>query len=82
MFPILDERLKKACDAILDQYFADNSHAYRLLPDGSWVPVDRDPGAKRVCAQEELYRRVKRMAQIAEAPAEQLTVRRRFKTKG
>ncbi|HEY9054293.1 MAG TPA: polyphosphate kinase 1 [Rectinemataceae bacterium] len=82
MFPVLDERLKKACDAILDWYFADNSHAYRLLPDGSWEPVAREPGAKRVYAQEELYKRVKRLAEIAEAPAEQLTVRRRFKTRG
>ena len=80
MFPILDERLQRECKNILDLYFKDNEHSYRMLADGSWEPVVPQRGEKPAAAQELLYARVKRKAEIAEAPPEQLKVRRRFKT--
>ncbi|MGB4585620.1 MAG: polyphosphate kinase 1 [Rectinemataceae bacterium] len=80
MFPVIDERLQRACGEIFDAYFRDTEHAYRMLPDGSWEAVKPQEGEKTASAQDLLYRRVKRMAEIAEAPPEQLRVRRRFKS--
>ena len=80
MFPILDEGLKRTCARILEAYFEDTAHAYRLRDDGSWEKVRPRDGSSPVSAQETLYHRVKRMAEIAEAPPQQLEVRRRFKS--
>ncbi|MHB0898050.1 MAG: polyphosphate kinase 1, partial [Spirochaetales bacterium] len=80
MFPVLDEKLQRACAEIFDMYFRDTEHAYRMLPDGSWKSVKAPKGEKSESAQELLYKRVKRMAEISEAPPEQLQVRRRFKS--
>ncbi|MFA5852357.1 MAG: polyphosphate kinase 1 [Spirochaetales bacterium] len=80
MFPVLDEKLQRACREIFDIYFRDTEHAYRMLPDGSWKSVKAQKGEKSESAQELLYKRVKRMAEISEAPPEQLQVRRRFKS--
>ncbi|TXT50574.1 MAG: polyphosphate kinase [Spirochaetes bacterium] len=81
MFPILDEKIQKECIRIFDTYFQDNSHAYRLLPTGSYESVLPGIGEKIVYAQEVLYKKAKRMAEIAEAPLEELTIRRRYKNK-
>jgi polyphosphate kinase len=80
MFPVIDEKLQRACGEIFDTYFKDTEHSYRMLPDGSWEGVKAQEGEKTASAQDLLYRRVKRMAEIAEAPPEQLRVRRRFKS--
>lgn len=80
MFPVLDERLVRICREILDTYFQDNARSYRMLPDGSWEALKPQGKEKPLSAQEMLYKRVKRMTDIAEAPPEQLQVRRRFKT--
>ena len=80
MFPVLDEGLERACVEILGDYFKDTEHAYRMLPNGSWEAMKPQEGEKPISAQELLYKRVKRMAEIAEAPPEQLQVRRRFKS--
>jgi polyphosphate kinase len=79
MFPVLDDSLRTQCKEILDMYFKDNTHSYRLLPDGSWMAVRPKEGEKPLYAQEQLYKRVKRIADISETPKEQLQVRRRFK---
>jgi polyphosphate kinase len=80
MFPILDEGLKRTCAGILEAYFEDTAHAYRLRDDGSWEKARPRDGSSPVSAQEALYHRVKRLAEIAEAPPQQLEVRRRFKS--
>jgi len=80
MFPVFDDKLKRACMAFLDTYFRDTEHSYSMLPGGSWESVTVKEGEKPSSAQELLYRRVKRLAEIAEAPPEQLQVRRRFKS--
>jgi polyphosphate kinase len=79
MFPVLDDRVKRDCGKILDCYFQESAGAYRLLPTGRWEAVKPEPGTKSRSAQEMLYKRVKRLAEAAEAPPEQLVVRRRFK---
>jgi polyphosphate kinase len=79
MFPVLDESLARACREIFSIYFKDNEHAYRMKKDGSWEPVTAQEGEKKAYAQELLYKRIERLAEIAEAPPEQLVVRRRFK---
>lgn len=79
MFPVLDEGLKRQCRQILDTYFRDNEHSYRMMPDGAWQPLVPAEGEKKVYAQQFLYARAKRLAEIAEAPPEQLHIRRRFK---
>jgi polyphosphate kinase len=79
MFPVLDDKVKRDCDKILDCYFQESVGAYRLLPTGRWEAVKPEPGTKSRSAQEMLYKRVKRLAEAAEAPPEQLVVRRRFK---
>lgn len=80
MFPILDESLAKECREIFSVYFKDNEHSYRMKPDGSWEPVRAEEGEKKAYAQELLYKRMERLAEIAEAPPEQLVVRRRFRS--
>ncbi len=80
MFPVIDEGLQRVCVEIMATYFKDTDHAFRMLPDGSWEGVKPMEGEIPVSAQEQLYKRVKRMAEIAEAPPEQLQVRRRFKS--
>lgn len=80
MFPVLDEQLVRECTEILETYFRDNEHSYRMRSDGTWEAVRRQEGEKRVYAQDQLYRRLRRKVEIAEAIPEQLTVRRRFKT--
>ncbi|MCX7027714.1 MAG: polyphosphate kinase 1 [Spirochaetes bacterium] len=80
MFPILDERLRRDCGKILECYFQDTAHAYRLLSSGRWEKAEAEPGVKPQGAQEQLYKRVKRLSEAAEAPPEQLIVRKRFKS--
>lgn len=80
MFPILDERLKRSLAKILELYFQDTARAYLLRSDGTWEKTQPAPGAKPVGAQELLYKRVRRLAEAAEAPPAQLVVRRRFRS--
>jgi polyphosphate kinase len=81
LFPVLDEKLAHACRMILGFYFKATEHAYRMKSDGSWEKVLTLRGEKPVNAQEMMYRRAKRLAQIAEAPPEQFQVRRRYKAR-
>lgn len=81
LFPVLDEKLAHACRMILGFYFKATDHAYMMKADGHWEKVLPAKGEKPVNAQEMLYRRAKRLAQIAEAPPEQFQVRRRFKSR-
>jgi polyphosphate kinase len=54
LFPIQDPKQRRRLVATLKTYFDDNVKARKLMPDGTYVPVQR-PG-KRVRAQEKLYR--------------------------
>jgi polyphosphate kinase len=80
MFPVFDEKIKQECIQIFDIYFRDTEHGYAMLPDGSYEPVKPQNGEKSVYAQELLYKRMKRKSEVLEAPMEELTIRRRFKT--
>jgi polyphosphate kinase len=61
MFPIADPALKRRLIADLDVYLADNTQAWELQPDGSYVQRNPAEGEEAVCAQISLLR------QLAEA---------------
>lgn len=53
LFPVKNESLKKRLIDVLNIYFADNTHAYMLLPDGNYSPCDAK--GQKIRAQESLY---------------------------
>jgi polyphosphate kinase len=77
MFPVRDEGARKRVRAILDAYFDDTAKARRLGPDGRWKKVERTSGEKPFSSQAFFYETVKRRRLLAEAPEEELQVRRR-----
>jgi polyphosphate kinase len=54
LFPVPDPRHRRRLVAALKTYFDDNVKARKLMPDGTYVPVQR--AGKAVRAQETLYR--------------------------
>jgi len=67
MFPILDANLKKRLIDVLNTFFADNVKARRLLPDGSYVPLEASE--PRVRAQARYYKNAVDAVQLAEQTA-------------
>ena len=63
IFPVIDPRLRRRLIDALKLYFADNVKARRLLPDGTYVPVERTGEPLR--AQEELQRQAVEAAKAA-----------------
>ena len=63
LFPLLDERLRQRAIGYLKTFLADNVKARRLLPDGTYVPVERTGEPLR--AQEELQRQAVEAAKAA-----------------
>ena len=77
MFPVREETARNRIRTILGAYFMDTAKAHRLGPNGRWKkirPVDRDAPFS---AQAFFYDAVKRRKALAEAPLEELEVRRR-----
>jgi len=55
--PIEDKRLKKTLYQQLNYYLQDNSHAWLLQADGSYIKiVNGGPGEEKFCAQEQLLK--------------------------
>jgi polyphosphate kinase len=77
MFPLRDEAARARVKTILESYFADNSKAHRLGPNGRWKKLKAGEGEKPYSAQASFYEAVKRRKAMEEAPAEELEVRRR-----
>ncbi|MGQ9504576.1 MAG: polyphosphate kinase 1 [Thermogutta sp.] len=63
VFPILDARLQRRLIDILTTYFADNTKAWELLPDGTYRRVTT-PGP-RIRAQEVLFKQAEQIAQTS-----------------
>ena len=61
MFPILDKAAFEDVKSILDTYFADNTTAMELKPNGSWQAVERGKKEEPVRAQEVLYKKYKQL---------------------
>lgn len=76
MFPVLDESIKQQARVILESCFADTRQSHRLTADGSWQPITLEKGERPYSAQEAAWRRVRAIAKLAEAPQEELQVRR------
>jgi len=62
LVPIEQARPRQDLQAVLDSIFADDSHAWMLLSDGSWAPVDPVVPAKPVNHQAAMMRRAKQRA--------------------
>ncbi len=77
LFPVLDESVRRRVFGILESYFLDTAQSYRLGPSGRWQRIHPQKGAETFQAQSVLYERVKRMRDLADAPPEELVVRRR-----
>ncbi|HOW11630.1 MAG TPA: polyphosphate kinase 1 [Rectinema sp.] len=78
LFPVLDKEIKARCKDILNIYFADNTHAYRLKNDGTWIDLSlsRRPEDPLLYAQEKLYKMARKTARNLEEKQEILQVRR------
>lgn len=78
LFPVLDSEIKTRCKDILQAYFSDNSHAYRLDQRGAWIDLSRERHSEEqaVCAQEKLFKMAKKATRIIEDKQEMLQVRR------
>ena len=61
MFPILDKAAFEDVKSILDSYFADNTRAMELQPNGSWQQVLRGKKEAAYRAQEELYKKYRKL---------------------
>jgi len=77
MFPVRDEVARSRIREVLAAYFADTTKAHRLGPNGRWKKVRPAEGEAPFSAQASFYETVKRRKALAEAPTEELEVRRR-----
>jgi polyphosphate kinase len=77
MFPVRDEAARIRVRDILAAYFLDTSKAHRLQPNGRWKKVRPAEGEAPYSVQAAFYEAVKRRQALAEAPTEELEVRRR-----
>jgi polyphosphate kinase len=78
LFPVLDSEIKARCKDILNAYFSDNTHAYRLEQNGGWTDLSltRRPEEPTVYVQEELFKMAKKAVRNKEERQEVLQVRR------
>jgi polyphosphate kinase len=77
MFPVREEGARSRIREILGAYFIDTAKAHRLGPNGRWKKVKTLEGEAPFSAQTFFYETVKRRKTLAEAPTEELEVRRR-----
>ena len=77
MFPVREEAARGRIREILGAYFIDTAKAHRLGPNGRWKKVRPREGEAPFSAQSFFYETVKRRQALAEAPQEELEVRRR-----
>jgi polyphosphate kinase len=77
MFPVRDEGARARVREILAAYFRDNAKAHRLGSNGRWKKIKPAEGEASYSVQADFYETVKRRKALAEAPEEELEVRRR-----
>ncbi len=77
MFPVRDEAARTRIREVLGAYFIDTAKAHRLGQNGRWKKVKPAEGEAPFSAQSFFYETVKRRKTLAEAPTEELEVRRR-----
>lgn len=78
LFPVLDTEIKARCKDILNEYFRDNTHSYRLEQSGEWTNLSllRKPEEPAICVQEKLYKMAKKAVRGTEENQEILQIRR------
>jgi polyphosphate kinase len=77
MFPVRDDEARARIREILGAYFIDTAKAHRLAPNGHWKKVKPAEGERAFSAQAFFYETVKRRKTLAEAPTDDLEVRKR-----
>ena len=77
MFPVRDETARGRVREILGTYFSDTAKAHKLGANGRWKKLRPAEGEEAFSAQAHFYETVKRRNTLAEAPEEELEVRRR-----
>ena len=77
MFPVTDAAVFSEVKETLELYFKDNTHAHLLQKDGSWKALEPAKKEEAVRAQEVLYKKYKKRADLAESqPVPEFIVRR------
>jgi len=78
MVPVRDSKVFKTIKDNLLLYFQDNTHAYKLLTDGSWKPLAKNKKELSVSAQEVLYKKYKKRNEMKKSlPKVEFIVRRK-----
>lgn len=78
MFPVLDKKVFMEVKSILDEYFNDNENSYVLMENGLWQPVISGDNEKKYRAQERLYKKYKKISEMAQnIPKDEFEVRRK-----
>ena len=76
MMPILQESIFKDIKENLQLYFKDTQNSYILLPSGKW---EKTLSKKKIRAQEEIYKKYKKMISLEEKSSVQEFIVRRKK---
>lgn len=76
MFPILDPEAIRRVKGILEDSLRDSTLSYRLLTTGRWQKIHPPKGAQPFHAQATFHERARRIKELADAPPEDLIVRR------
>ena len=74
MMPILQDSIFKDIKENLELYFKDTVNSYNLLPSGKW---EKTVGKKKIRAQEEIYKKYKKLISLEEKNSVQEFVVRR-----
>ncbi len=78
MFPIIDKDAFSDVKSILETYFEDNVNAMQLESNGSWIPVQETEQKQKFRAQEELYKKYRKIDEKkTKTVEEQFKVRRK-----
>ncbi|RKX76297.1 MAG: polyphosphate kinase 1 [Spirochaetes bacterium] len=77
MFPVEQENLKNRIIKILEAYFKDNTKAFRLFENGSYVLKEPAPGEKVFRAQEHFYNEARQASMAARSSTKREFVVRR-----
>jgi polyphosphate kinase len=76
MMPILQDSIFKDIKENLELYFKDTVNSYNLLPSGKW---EKAIAKKKIRAQEEIYKKYKKLSSLEEkSSVQEFVVRRKM----
>ena len=78
LFPITDKVVFNQIKEMFTSYFSDNTHSYKLLPDGSWKKKEGEKNEKPFRVQEAIYQQYKKRNDARKSlPSQEFVVRRK-----